>query len=458
MLSIRASESKQRPRAILSKLAGLFGMECQSVIEDIDEITKQISVSVPSAFVAKEFDASLGKLSRSARINGFRPGKAPKKMVEKLLGDRVRFDVVQKLVQESLQGVYKTHKLEVVGDPEIDLPKFEPSEALEFKAKVSLLPQPVVANYKGRAIVAAKKVVKDSDLEQSLEQLRESKAELNAIEDRKDAQLGDVVALSVSVKTEGQDFSRPEPFVDVLGGGKLNSEVEKQLVGLLVGEEKEVSITADEDHANEELRGKLITYKANLHGVFSKKLPELTDDFVKTLAMGVEDLASLRAKIRGDLEAKAEEETRGNVQSALLDLLVKENPFKVPQVMIDEEIREMISRYGFLGEGKDARSVDVAPFRPQFSEFALNRIRCAILVDRIGEAEQIRVEDQDRERLIQELARRNGATVEAARRSLLDRSRIVSFLLEARRTKILEFLVANSVVEYSEEKTEAAAA
>jgi hypothetical protein len=79
-------------------------------------------------------------------------------------------------------------------------------------------------------------------------------------------------------------------------------------------------------------------------------------------------------------------------------------------------------------------------------------------VDRIGEAEQIRVEDQDRERLIQELARRNGATVEAARRSLLDRSRIVSFLLEARRTKILEFLVANSVVEYSEEKTEAAAA
>lgn len=422
-------------------------MDWQTNIEDIDEITKKISISVPQERVTKEFDASLNRYSRSARINGFRPGKAPKKIVESMMGDRIKLDVVQKLVDETLKGVFKEHKLEVVGEPEIDLKSFETAQPLEFHAKVSLYPQPVISNYKGRSVKAAQKVVTDKDVEDKIAGLLDSKAELKPVESRKDAQKGDVVALSVSIKVgDDGEFSRPEPFVDVLGGGKLNPAIEDQLVGLLSGEEREATMVAEADHPNKEIQGKTLTYKANLHGIFDKKLPELNDEFVVSLNQGPTTVDGLREKVRGELAAQVEEENKGAVQSAVLDLLVAEHQFKIPQVMIDDEIREMLSRYGFA-RGGNPRDIDVGPFREQFQEFALNRIRCAIIVDRVGEIEEIKVEESDRDKLIENIAAKNGTSVEAARKALLDQSRIVSFFLEARRTKTLEFLTTNNTVE-----------
>jgi trigger factor len=434
-------------------------MECQSSIEDIDEITKQISVSVPSARVSKEFEASVTQASRSARVNGFRPGKVPRKMVEKMLGDRIRFEVAQKLIQESLKDVYETHKLDVVGDPEVDLQSIEPTQALEFKAKVSLFPQPVISNFKGRSVEVTKRLVADADVEQAVEKQVEAKAELKAVEDRKVSEKGDVVALSVSVRVEDDEFSRPEPFVDVLGGGKLNPAIEEQLVGMTVGDNKSASMIAPEDHANADLRGKTLTYQATLHGIFSKKLPELTDEFVKSLGQGVDSVAALKESIRTQLAKQAADESNNDVQGAILDVLVAENPFKIPQIMIDEEIRGIVSRYGFGGaRDADPATINVEMFRPQFEDFALNRIRCAIIIDKIGEAEGIKVEESDREQFIQRVAEKNGSSIEETKKNLLDKSRIVSFLLEVRRTKILEFLVSNTTVSFKEPGEEASAA
>ena len=113
-------------------------MNFQSSVVDIDEVTKQISVTVPKERVAKEYETSVKNVSRSARVNGFRPGKVPKHMVERLMGDRIRYDVANRLINEALRGAYEEHKLEVVGEPEVDLKEMEPAKPLEFTAKVAL--------------------------------------------------------------------------------------------------------------------------------------------------------------------------------------------------------------------------------------------------------------------------------------------------------------------------------
>jgi len=177
------------------------------------------------------------------------------------------------------------------------------------------------------------------------------------------------------------------------------------------------------------------------------------DAFVKTLGFGVETVSELREKVREQLVKQAEEEMKSESQSALLDLLVKDNNFKVPAAMVDDEIRGIVARYGLGGKGANPESLDVSAFREQFSEFALNRIRCAIIIDRIGAAEEIKVEDADREQMIQRVAEQNGSTVEATRKTLLDKSRIMSFLLEVRRTKILDHLMSKTTVEYTDEPT-----
>jgi trigger factor len=423
-------------------------MDFESSVVDIDEVTKQISVTVPKERVSKEYEASVVQVSRTAKIKGFRPGKVPRHMVERMMGDRIRYDVANRLINEGLRGAYEQHKLEVVGEPEVDLKEVEPAKALEFTAKVALYPQPTISNYLNRSVKVAKKEIGDKEVSESLERLRESKAELKPIEERKQAQKKDVVALSVAVQVEGGEVSRPEPFVDELGLGKLPAAVEDAIVGMNVGDSQDIQTTIPEDHANADLRGKQTTHKVTLHGIFTKNMPELSDEFVQSTGMGVDTVDALKAKLKEQLTAQATDELKNETQGALLDLLVKENPFKVPQVLVDDEIRGIVARYGFAGRDVKPESIDVEMFRPQFEEFALNRIRCAIIIDRIGSLEEIKVEESDRDKMIQRIAEQNGSTVEAARKALLDKSRIMGFLLEVRRTKILEHLMDKTTVQY----------
>jgi trigger factor len=423
-------------------------MDFQSSVVDIDEVTKQISVTVPQERVAKEYETSVKSVGKTAQIKGFRPGKVPRHMVERLMGDRIRYDVANRLINEGLRGAFEQHKLEVVGEPEVDLKEMEPAKALEFTAKVALYPQPTIGNYLNRSVEVTKRVVGDKEIAESLERLREARAELKPIEDRKIAEKGDVVALSVSIQADGGEFSRPEPFVDELGAGKLSADVEAQVAGMTVNDSKEISVVAPAEHANPEMAGKNLVYKVTLHGIFTKNMPELTDELVKTLGLDVETVDALKGKIQEQLTKQADEDVKNEAQGALLDLLVKENPFKVPQVLVDEEIRGIVARYGFSGRDVDPSTIDITPFRAQFEEFALNRIRCAIIIDRVGSTEEIKVEEADRDKMIQRIAEQNGSTVEATRKALLDKSRIMSFLLEVRRTKILEHLMAKTTVQY----------
>jgi trigger factor len=434
-------------------------MSFQSTVEDIDEITKRLLIQVPSEMVSKEYEASLTSVAKSAHIKGFRPGKVPRNIIERQMGDRVRFDVVNRLMSDALKAAYEQHKLDVVGQPEVDFNDFDLTKSFEFSATVSLYPTPTIENYLNRTVKVVKKEVADKDVEQSLERLLESKAEIKPVEGRTQAEKGDVVALAVEVRVEDGEFSRGEPFVDVLGSGKLSSSVEEQVVGMAAGETKEIGIVAGDDHPNPELRGKNVTYKVMLHGMFTKNLPVLDDAFVKGLGLEVETVDALKAKVKEQLAKQVEADLKSETQGALLDLLVNENPFKVPSAMVDDEIRGLVSHYGFAGRGAKPESIDVNAYRPQFEEFALNRIRCAIIIDRVGSSEKISVEDADRDRMIERLAEQNGSTVEATRKAVLDKSRIFSFLLEVRRTKILDHLLANTTVEFAkgEESAQAAA-
>lgn len=427
-------------------------MDFQSSIQDIDEVTKKITVTVGKDRVVKEYEDSVKQVGRTASIKGFRPGRVPRQMVERLMGDRIKFDVTNKLINEGLRTAFEEHKLDTVGEPQIDLKEMQTASDLEFSATVEMYPQPAVANYLDRAITVVKKSVTDKEVDAALERLAESRAELKPIEDHKEAALGDVVALSVSIQVEAEEFSRPEPFVEELGLGKLSKEVEEKLVGLPVGESRDVAITGGDDHPNESLRGKQLTYRCQLHGLYTKNMPTMDDAFAKSLGMEVESVEALRNKIREQLVTQAERDVQAESQGELLNLLVQENQFKVPSALVDDEIRSIVARYGFAGKQANPESIDVKLFRPQFEEFAVNRIRSAIIIDRIGSQEDVKVEESDRDAMIKRVAEENGMTAEAAKKALLNKSRIMSFLLEVRRTKILDFLMSRTKVEFVPEK------
>ena len=421
----------------------------QSAVEDIDEVTKKITVTVAKDRVKKEYDTSLKQVGKTARIDGFRPGKVPKHMVERMMGERIRFDIANKLINESLQSVIKEHELQTVGQPQIDLQEMPSEKELEFSATIELVPQPKIENYLDRTVEVKKVEVGDEDVEKQFQQIVESRAELNPIEDRTTTQEGDVVALSVSMRVDDDgEFSKPEPFVDELGGGRLSPQVEKELVGVEVKSEQDIEITADDTHPLEGVRGKKVAYKISVHGIYAKKLPELNDEFAKSLNMDVETVDALKEKIKSDLVAKAEGDTTSESQGALLELIASENEFKVPPSLIDDEIREMVLRMGFAGQDAKPESIDVEQFRPHFEETAIQRLKVAIVVDRIGAQEDVQVEEADTKAMIEKIAEQNGVTVEVATKALLDKSRIGGFFAEVRRTKIVDLLMSRTTVNF----------
>jgi trigger factor len=421
-------------------------MDFQSSVQDIDEVTKKITVVVGKERVTKEYESSVKQLGRTARVDGFRQGKVPRQMVERLFGDRIKFDITNKLINEGLQSAFDEFKLNTIGQPQIDLKEMVTQSDLEFAATVELIPEPKISSYFDREVEVEKKDIGDKDVEEALTQLAESRAQLNPIEGRTKLEEGDVTALSVSIKVEDGEFSQAEPFVDQVGSGRLSKQVEAQLVGLETKAEKEIEIVADDEHPIEGMRGKKATYKVVLHGIYSKQLPTLDDEFAKSVGMEVESLAALREKLKNQLVERAEADFKSASQMALLDLLVKENEFKLPPSLVDDEMRDMIARMGFAGKDVSAENIDVEPFRKFFEESAVKRIRTAIIVDRIGAQEDVKVEEADTKAMIAKVAAEHNVTVEVATKALLDRSRVGGFLAEVRRTKIMDMLMARTKV------------
>jgi trigger factor len=170
--------------------------------------------------------------------------------------------------------------------------------------------------------------------------------------------------------------------------------------------------------------------------------------------MEVDSLTALREKLKAELVQNAENELKSASQMALLELLVKENEFKLPPSLVDDEMRDMIARMGFTGKDVALENIDVEPFRQYFEESAVKRIRTAIIVDRIGAQEEIKVEEADTKAMIAKVAEEHNVTVEVATKALLDRSRVGGFLAEVRRTKIMDMLMARTNVKHVAPKKE----
>lgn len=155
-------------------------MEYNSSVSDVDEVTKRVSVTVPKAQVSEQVDSELNRLQRSVSIKGFRPGKAPKQMIERLHGSRVRMEVASKLIQESLGQVIEKESLDVIGNPEIDTTEWDEDGNFQFTAQLSLFPAPAISDYKGLSVEVEKPSVENKHVDQALEEYRKIASDTEA--------------------------------------------------------------------------------------------------------------------------------------------------------------------------------------------------------------------------------------------------------------------------------------
>lgn len=430
-------------------------MDTNSSVKDIDEVTKQATVSIPADTVLSEFKEAIDRLSKTAHVKGFRPGKAPTQVLEKLHGKRVHMEVANRLISSSLHDLLKELNLDVVGQPEIEVSSFEPGQEITYTANISLLPKPTIEQYASFNVSVEKREVNDQDIENVVERLLTARSTNKPLEFRNTVNEGDIIDASLLVSIEGEEPSRPEPLVVGLGEGRLPEELEKAMIGQEVGTSREVEVTHAEDYSNEQLRGKKVTYKISLNSISEKVAPELTDEFVKGLGEEFETVIELRLHIRKQLEEQVEQASKEDVQQAVLEQLLDANPFKIPQILIDDEIRSLLVRSGYVDPNKvNPAMIPVDELRKDFGEMAEKRVKTVILVDRLGDQESISALEDDIDSYMERVSEQNGLPVPDIKKFLLDGERRQSTLREITRDKVLEFLVGRAEVTYTEPKEE----
>jgi trigger factor len=439
-------------------------MDVESNVEEVDEVTRLLTVKIPAGDVAKEVDVELSRLSKQVRLKGFRPGKAPKNLVEKQHGARVRLEVAHRMISGTLKDIVEKHSLDMVGDPDIDIASpLEPGQELEYKASISLFPTPEIKGYDSFTVEVPKKEVTDADVDEALEKIRESKATPQKVEFRTKAQKGDVIDASLEMIVDGEKPERPEPLVVAIGENALPAELEEGLIGMEIGETKEIKGKVPHQHDHDHSDGEECCdhvdqeaiYKVVLNGLSEKVLPELNDEFAKSSGHEVETLLELRLKVREQLEAQADEGAKADVHVAILDQILDANEFLVPQIMVDNEIRNLLIRTGLVNpQQMDPAKIPVEAFRENLGETAAKRVRTSVVVDRVAEIEKLQASQEELTTAMQELADANGIPLDEVKNYFLDQGRAINFALEQTRNKVLEFLEGRANVTFVEPKEE----
>lgn len=419
-----------------------------STLKTLDPTQVELEISItPEEFGAAQ-DAAFRKLSRNAKVPGFRPGKVPRKIFEKQYGSAVILDrALEDLVPEKYAAAIEEHGIEPLARPSMELvPQEGENEPLRVKAVVSVRPPIELNDYTGVEITDAVETATDEDVERAITQMRRDAA--TAVPVDRPVQLGDVATIDFAGKIDGVAFD---------GGTAEGQETEileerfipgfaAGVVGMKAGETKDVTAKFPDDYGNTELAGKDAVFTITVHEVKEPELPELDDAFAQRVSRS-ETMDALREDVKRRLDETVKQNARRKMSTELLDKLVAANDFPLPEVLVEREIdallndsKQYIARMGIGWDDYIAQSgKSEQELRDQFREEGRRRVKTTLLVEAIAKKEGVEATQADVEAELDALAAQYGQPRERIVEAL--RSNVGALIDGIVRTKTIDKLI-----------------
>jgi trigger factor len=413
-------------------------------LEDLTPVRKRLQVEVPAEAVQAELDRAFQVVGQQARLRGFRPGKAPRSVLERMFGAQVRREVISRLVEETFHRAVEAHQLAVVGTPDIDADDIG-AGPLRYSATIEVRPAIALQDLGGIEVGRPPAVVTDEDVERLLAGLRESVAQLRPIEGRTVIEPGDVVTVDVSSRLEGGEPVRRADVHVEAGAGTFPLALERQLVGQHRGVRLHLDIPYPADYGNPGLAGRTAHLEVDIRDLRTKELPPLDDDFARDHGR-CGSLAELRTRIRADLEREAVSRADQAVRDAVLEQALGRHQFDLPTSLVDRRVEVLIAGLDLrLPEGVEGERA-LADVRARARPSAERQVRADLLLDALASRDGIVVSDEEVTAEIDAMAAREQRVVERVR-ALYDRPEARA-ALRARmvRDRALDRLVAAAKV------------
>lgn len=387
----------------------------------VDTNTYELEIEIG----ADEFEAAVEKAYQKGRkkiqVPGFRIGKAPRKMIEKVYGEGVFFeDAVNSLYPEAVGAAVEEAKLDLVDRPDVEIIDVSKENGVKIKAVCTTKPEIEVSNYKGIEVTRTVNTVSDEAVNAEIDKLRQKGVRIYSVEDRA-AKLGDDVIIDFDGYVDGVAFAggKAEGFALSLGSGQFIPGFEEQVAGHNINEEFDITVTFPEDYQAEELKGKETIFKIKLHEIKAKELPELDDEFVKDTS-DFNTVAELVADTRANLEKAEESKADSDVENKIVDAVIANMTGEIPQVMFDRRVDEMVSEFEhrLSHQGMNLEvylqytGMEMDSFRKTFEEQGENQVKLRLALEKIVELEKIEITDEESDAEFAKLAEQYQLEVE----------------------------------------------
>jgi trigger factor len=426
-------------------------------IVDVSPTRKEVKIEIAADAVRAAYDRIAARYAKQASVPGFRPGHAPVSVVRTRFKDEIRGEVLRELVPEAVEAAITENALDVIGEPDVHLENAEGLEKMgeqpiSIHVHVEVWPPVELGEYKGLEAARRVRPVMDEDVERMLEGLREQASALQPVEDRA-AQAGDTVTVNFNGKfvsePEAEDINVEDVDIE-LGDANVQPEFTENLLGVHPDDELTFTVKYPEDFTSKGLAGKEVNYTAKVTAVRVKVLPELDDEWARSLDEEFDSLTTLREKVRENLQERARAESDNRLRADIMRKLVDAHPFEVPETFVEQQTNqnlEMVAR-NMLERGINPRTTELnwEGVRDSLKEQSARDVRGSILLDRIAEAEKIEVTDEEVAAEIAEYAQAMRQTPEQVRAALTKQGGERSIAERLRNRKALDLILENARV------------
>jgi trigger factor len=420
----------------------------QSQVHEIDPVTIEVEVEVPWDRIQKGLEAGYGKLQRTAKVRGFRPGKVPRNVLKQLFGAQVRNEVVATLVEEGLIQAVQSHEIALVASPQVrELPSIQEGEPLSFKAKMEVRPKIESVVLEGLAVERPVSEVTDAQIDEEVQRLRERHAEIVTPDPMRPAKAGDLLTIDYVVEVDAEekpDMSATGRVVE-LGGGRLLPEFEEGLLGKQPGDEAQIRVAYGDDVQKDELKNRRALFKVTVRELREKVLPELDDEFAKDQGEH-ETLADLRAAIREQLAKAASQRADSEVREKLVEQLVDKNPIPVPPSLVAQQMQSMQQELAFLMQMAGQAGQNIAEeMTANLQSRAERKVRAGILMGEIARQQELSVQPEEIDARMAQIAEQTGKHIAKVRVEYAGERReaLENKILE---DKLLDYLLSRATV------------
>ena len=422
-------------------------------VEEISSIKKKVFIEIPEDQVNKEVESFYKDLGKKAKIKGFRPGKVPRNILERYFKDYVKTEVVQKLIQDTYPQALSEKDLQPVSPPVIDPGEFEGGKSFQYSAVIEVKPDIKLEGYTGLKIEGKKEEVKDEEVEERLRALQNLHANLKTISEARPIQAGDYVIVDYEASMGGKPLEggKAIDFTVEVGSGQFIPALEEKLIGLKPEEEKEIEVSFPEDYGYQKWAGKTISFHVKIKEIKEKILPPLDDEFAKDLG-DYSSFEELKAKLKGEIEKEKELVLERQLKDQLVDQLLEANPFEVPESLVEEQTKSMVSdtKLKLAAQGVVLKNLGVTEEKLQedYKAMAQKQVKTFLILDKIASQEGIAVTDEEADDRLKEMAERMHQKFDVVKRYYEKNGLLPEVKAGIIRDKILNFLLEKANVNY----------